>query len=118
MRNQDSQLIRIIAFSSSVGDGAIFGGVGFWYILSESAREVKIPCPGDDAIERVGTLGFHGQRFPAERKEMGLRAGGTATTLFFGLGKIKFPQGDLGALIGTADRPLINKRRPRRPNLI
>ena len=46
------------------------------------------------------------------------RAGGTDTTLFFGLGKIQFPQGDLDALIGTADRPLINKRRPRRANLI
>ena len=57
------------------------------------AREVKIPRPGDGAIEGVRTLGFHGQRFPAERLEMGLRAGGTATTLFFGLGKYSFLQG-------------------------
>ena len=49
---------------------------------------------------------------------MGLRAGGTAKIQFFGLGKLHFLQGDLSALIRTAGRPLINKRRPRRVNMI
>ena len=45
MRNQDSQLIRIIAFSSSVGVGAICGGVGFWYILRKTRARSRSHAP-------------------------------------------------------------------------
>ena len=38
--------------------------------------------------------------------------------LFFGLGKKRFPEGDLSALTGTAGRQLVNMRRPRRAHLI
>ena len=45
MRNQDSQLIRIIAFSSSVGVGAICGGDGFWCILRKTRARSRSHAP-------------------------------------------------------------------------
>ena len=33
----------------------------------KNAREVTIPCPGDNTIAGTGTSGFHVQRFPSKR---------------------------------------------------
>ena len=54
----------------------------------KNAREIKIPYPGDDIITKIGALGFHGQRSPAELGEVCERAGGTATAFFFWKNKV------------------------------
>ena len=85
-----------------------------------NAREVTTPCPGDGIIARIDASGFYGQRFLAERWSVSARRWEQPRLSGFGLGKIKFPEaeGEKGALTGTAGRPLINKRRARRANLI